>query len=115
MSKPISVDFERFKEETGLVDYDVKELYKGFIEELLAEKEKLRLQLGQYDFEKMARTVHNIKGISGSYMADEVFKCSLELGRILSGNDRAAVVSATDRLNGAIMEAAGEIFRFVRS
>jgi hypothetical protein len=115
MCRSVYVDFEKFKTETGLEDYDVKELYKGFMDELLDAKDKLLAQLDKDDFEKMEKTVHNIKGISSSYMADSVFACSLELGRVLSSNDRPAVVSATNDLTEAIMKAAGDIFIFVRS
>lgn len=115
MSGTSSVDFERFKAETGLGDYDVKELYKGFLDELLEEKEKLQGQLMNDDFEKMEKTVHNIKGISSSYMADEVFSCSLELGRLLSKNDRAAVDSAVNQLTELIMEAVDDIFRYIKA
>lgn len=115
MSKTASVDFERFKLETGLEEYDVKELYKGFLDELLEEKDKLRSQLDNADYEKMAKTVHNMKGISSSYMADDVFARSLELGRILSDNDTEAAVPAANSLFDAITEAAEEIFRYVRS
>jgi HPt (histidine-containing phosphotransfer) domain-containing protein len=61
MCRSVYVDFEKFKTETGLEDYDVKELYKGFMDELLDAKDKLLAQLDKDDFEKMEKTVHNIK------------------------------------------------------
>lgn len=115
MCEPISVDVKRFKTETGLEDSDVKELYKGFVVELLEELEKLQVQLSKDDFEKMARTVHNIKGISSSYMADQVFTCSVELGRALSNNNKSDIISPMNRLIEAIQEAADDISRLTRS
>ncbi len=115
MDRPACVDFERFKTETGLEDYDVKELYKGFLEELLEEREKLKAQFANGDLEKMSRTVHNIKGISSSYMADEVFLRARELGGVLSGNDIHAAAPAMDSLLEAIIEAAGDIFKYIRA
>lgn len=112
MCNPVPVDFEKFKSETHLEDSEIRELYSGFLEELIGEKAKLRAQLDESSYEKMYKTVHNIKGISSSYMVESVYKLSVELSRVLSGIDRERVVDATNRLVQAIVKAADEIYRF---
>ena len=112
MCNSLPVDFEKFKLETNLEDTQIKELYSGFLEELIGEKDKLLAQLDQSSYEMMHKTVHNIKGISSSYMAGAVYSISVELGRTLSGNDRAEIVDAVNRLVQAIMQVADEIYRF---
>ena len=109
-----SVDFEKFKNETGLDDPTLKELYEGFLQELLDEKDKLLRQLSRKDYENIYKTVHNIKGISGSYMAGNVFNRSHELGARLKAGNTEDTVTLVNMLVNDIIEAAGEILNFYK-
>lgn len=107
-----SVDFEKFQSETGLDDPSLKELYEGFLQELLEEKDKLLRQLSGKDYTNLYKTVHNIKGISGSYMAISVFDRSSELNARLKAEKTDEVGALVNMLVNDIIEAAGEIIRF---
>ena len=75
------IDYEAFIGETGLDEDTIKELYQVFHDEILAEKEKLINAYSQNDFLKLGKTVHNIKGISGSFKVGHVFEqaCIIDL------------------------------------
>ena len=75
------IDYQAFIDETGLDENTIKELYQVFHDEILAEKEKLVNSYSQNDLLKLGKTVHNIKGISGSFKAGHVFEqaCSIDL------------------------------------
>lgn len=109
-----SVDFDEFRKETGLEEDTVKDLYQGFLEELLEEKEKLLVQVQDREYVRLGRTVHNIKGISSSYQAQTVFRHAQELDSLLKlGKTENADVLA-NKLANDIIEAAGDIVRFFR-
>lgn len=107
-----SVDFAKFEKETGLDDSTVKDLYEGFLQELLEEKDKLLRQLSCKDYQSLYKTTHNIKGISGSYMAGDVFKRSSELSAGLNAGNTENAGTLVDKLVNDIIEAAGEIISF---
>ncbi len=107
-----SVDFEKFQRDTGLDDPSLKELYEGFLQELLEEKDKLLRQLSGKDYSNLYKTVHNIKGISGSYMAMTVFNRSSELSARLKAERTEEVGAWVNILVNDIIEAAGEIISF---
>jgi HPt (histidine-containing phosphotransfer) domain-containing protein len=109
-----SVDFARFQSETGLDDPSLKELYEGFLQELLEEKDKLLRQLSGKDYTNLHKTVHNIKGISGSYMAMNVFDRSSELNARLKAERTEELGVWVNILVNDIIEAAGEIISFCR-
>lgn len=110
--KFITVDFEKFKKETGLDDDTVIELYKGFLEELLGEKDKLLTLLAENDYAKLSKTVHNIKGISSSYMAANVFERSLDLDMRLKAGKTDDIAHLVNKLVNDIIETAGEIIKY---
>lgn len=103
------VDFEKFKMETGLDDATLKELYQGFLEELLEEKEKLLTQFLNKEFDNLAKTVHNIKGITSSYMAINAFTQSKELDLLLKNKKTGNMEISLNKLVDDIIETAGDI------
>lgn len=104
-----TVDVEAFMAETGLDEETAKELYTGFIEEINEEREKLFSKFSTSDFSRLARTVHNIKGISGSYRLQNVFKQAQEIDASLKKNETGGVETAVERLENYIEEAVAEI------
>lgn len=108
------VDIEAFKSETGLDDEQLKELYIGFMEEVSDEKEKLLVSLKEKDYVKLAGIVHNIKGISGSYMAQNVFSQAAELNARLKGKKTGDIEPEAANLIKDIIEAVGEISRYYK-
>lgn len=114
MSNNSSVDFEKFKIETDLDDVKLKELYQGFLEELLEEKEKLLAQFQNKDFGSLAKTVHNIKGITSSYMALKAFTQSKELDLLLKKGKPENLEVSLNRLVDEIIETAGDIVNYYR-
>ncbi|HEX2946063.1 MAG TPA: hypothetical protein VHT96_08910 [Clostridia bacterium] len=107
-----AVDFAKFQNETGIDDDMAKELYDGFLQELLEEKDKLLLQLADKDYANLYKTVHNIKGISGSYMAMDVFGHSQELSDRLKAGKTEEIGARVNILVNYIIDAAGEIISF---
>lgn len=103
------VDFNAFKTETGLDDDQVRELYEGFLEELLEEKKKLVEQLKEKDYGRLARTIHNIKGISGSYMLTAVFKIASSLNSDIKSDRFEGIASGVAELTAEIDKAETEI------
>ncbi len=114
MSNNSSVDFEKFKVETDLDDTTLKELYKGFLEELLEEKEKILIQFQNKDFASLAKTVHNIKGITSSYMAVKAFTQSIELDLLLKKGKLEDLGVSLNRLVDEIIEASGDIINYYK-
>lgn len=112
MSKNGSVDFNKFKIGTGLDDSTLKELYQGFLEELLEEKEKLLSQFQNKEFGGLAKTVHNIKGITSSYMAEKAFAQSGELDLLLKKGIKEDLEVSLNRLIDEIIETAGDIIDY---
>ena len=110
--KAVAVDLKKFKTESGLDEDMVSELYMGFLEELLGEKDKLLAQLSNSEIDKLIRTIHNIKGISGSYMAVKVFGHAAELEARLKQGIREETEVLVNKLADDIIEAAGEIYDF---
>jgi HPt (histidine-containing phosphotransfer) domain-containing protein len=103
------VDFEGFTAETGLDGETVKELYSGFIEELDAEKNKLFAELSAGSFSMLARTVHKIKGVSGSYRLQCVYKQAQELDARIKEVGPAGIEAAVKKLEILIDEAVAVI------
>jgi len=106
------VDFEKFKIETDLDDATLKELYQGFLEELLEEKEKLLTQFLNKEFDSLAKTVHNIKGITSSYMAVDAFTQSKELDLLLKNKKAGNIEVSLNKLVDDIIETAGDIINY---
>lgn len=104
-----AVDFEGFMEETGLDGETVKELYEVFVGEISSERDKLLSLLSAGEFIKLAETVHNIKGISGSYGLQYVYRQALELGDLIKVNGRAGIEASLKKLETLIDEAVAEI------
>lgn len=90
----------------------LKELYEGFLEELLEEKDKLLRQLSHREYADIRKTVHNIKGISGSYMAFNVFDRSREFNARLKAGNTEEIATQVNLLVNDIIEAAGEIIDY---
>ena len=113
-NKNSPVDFDKFKRETNLDDATLKELYQGFLEELLEEKEKLLMQLMNKEYDRLAKTAHNIKGISSSYMAANVYAQSIELDTLLKNRKTEEIESSVNKLVNDIIETAGDIINYYR-
>ena len=107
-----TVDFEAFKKETGLDDELVKELYIGFLEEISDEKEKICAQLAARELEKLAKTVHNIKGVSGSYMSMYVYEYAKELDAKIKESRLEDIDNMVTKLTNSIVDAEDEIKRY---
>jgi HPt (histidine-containing phosphotransfer) domain-containing protein len=112
MSNNSSVDFEKFKVETDLDDATLKELYQGFLEELLEEKEKILTQFQNKKFDSLAKTVHNIKGLTSSYMAVKAFAQSKELDLLLKNGTTENLEVSLHKLVDEIIETAGDIVNY---
>lgn len=74
------IDYTAFMAETGLDRDAIKELYQVFHDEMLEEKEKLLCCFSGNDFEMLGKTVHNVKGISGSFKAGQVYEQATLMG-----------------------------------
>lgn len=107
------VDFGKFEKETGLDVETVKDLYRGFLEEILEDRDKLSHEFQSQEYGKLARTVHNIKGVSSSYMAEDLFHQALKLDSKLKKNDTAQLESMIHILEEEIMKTANEIYNYL--
>lgn len=63
------IDFTKFIEDTAIDEDTARDLYKIFAEELLEQRDCFVDAFQNRDYLKMGKIIHNIKGISGSYMA----------------------------------------------
>jgi FOG: HPt domain len=102
------IDYDEFMQETGIDNDEIRELYGVFMEELLQEKEKLKTQLGVKDYLKLEKTVHNIKGISGSYKARLIFEpaklIDLDLKGGAYGNIEQNMKVLLDAIDNAVLD-----------
>lgn len=110
-SENIIVNYSEFISETGIDEETSKELYEVFMEELLQEKEKLINRYSSQEYEKLGRTVHNIKGISASYKAHPVY----EMARLI---DMSIKVGEFDRIKnnfGELLNAIDNVVRDIKA
>lgn len=106
------VDFEAFKVEIGLEEDQLQELYIGYMEELLEEREKLNTQFVNGELIKLGKTVHNIKGISGSYRAEQVFEVAKELDARIKESKMDEMSIWIERLTNCISAVENEIKQY---
>jgi HPt (histidine-containing phosphotransfer) domain-containing protein len=109
----VTVDIEAFKADTGLEDSIVKELYGVFLKELCEEKDELLTNLGRQDYDKLARVIHNIKGISGSYMLSGIAEFSKNLDTKLKEKSFEDIENGILKLTELISLAETEIRRYI--
>lgn len=105
----VLVSYDGFIQETGIDEETSKELYEVFVEELLQEKEKLIAQHLVKDYEKLGRTVHNVKGVSGSYKAHFVYESAKVIDLCIKGREYEGVEQEFDGLIKAIGNAIDDI------
>ena len=103
------IDFDAFMAETGIDEDTIKELYQVFLEEILQEKARLTVRFAEKDYEKLGRTIHNVKGIAASYKAH----CVLEPATAINIDLKEGRHDGLDRkladLTAAIESAASNI------
>lgn len=109
MSDDQVVDFAAFMDETGLDDESLKELYIELLEEIDEESKKLLPLLSEGNFTLLGRVVHNIKGISGSYRLQFVYRQAVELNARMKENKLEGIEAEAERLGILIEEAVVEI------
>lgn len=100
--------------ETGLDKDVIKELYQVFLDELLAEKEKLINYLSEKDFIKLGKTVHNIKGISGSFKTGQVFEQASLIDRDTKNGKFEGIGNSLADLTNLIDRAVMDIKRYFK-
>ncbi|MDQ2084922.1 Hpt domain-containing protein [Herbivorax sp. ANBcel31] len=83
-----TIDFDSFIDDAGIDRETMKELYEVFLEEVLEEKEKLQYYFFHDNNQMMKKTIHNIKGISGSYKAYEIYDIAKELDEKLKNEEK---------------------------
>lgn len=104
------VDIEAFQADTGVDDREtLKELYSVFLEEMSQEREKLLAMLSIGNFADLAKVIHNIKGVSGSYKANGIFDVSAEFNMRLKTNNLENADTWTREVVNAISSAIDEI------
>ncbi len=108
------VDYDAFMRETGIGEDDLKELYGVFLEELLREKDRLLMHLADKDYDSLRKTVHNVKGISGSYKANVVFEKAGQIGLDIKNGRFETIDAGLEALTAEIENAALEIKRHFR-
>lgn len=106
------VDYDAFMVETGLDKDTIEELYQVFHDEILEEREKLLSCYSGKDFEKLGKTVHNIKGISGSFKAGPVFEQSSLMNLDIKAGKYEGVESSLTSLVELIDRTAADIKRY---
>ncbi len=107
-----NVDYELFMMETGLDKEAIKELYQVFLDEILGEKEKLMNAFAEKDYVKLGKIVHNIKGISGSFKAGQVFEHASLMDLAIKHSKPEEIEDGMLNLTGLIDHAAADIGRF---
>lgn len=110
--KMIIVDIQEFQEEMEVDIEMAQELYEVFIEELLTEKETLLPYFRRGEIIDLENTMHNIKGISGSYRAWAVFKMAEEIYEQLKNRDIENMEDMLIRFRDLINETIKEIKKY---
>lgn len=70
---------EVFMDNTGLDIEEAAELYTVFLIELFSELNEFKQSFQSSDYLNAKKVVHNIKGISGNYLATEVFSFAQQI------------------------------------
>ncbi|TYQ16679.1 UNVERIFIED_CONTAM: HPt (histidine-containing phosphotransfer) domain-containing protein [Acetivibrio alkalicellulosi] len=73
------IDFDSFVKDVDVDNETMRDLYETFLEEILQERENLKSCLLQNDYTCAGKIIHNIKGISGSYKANELYEIAKNL------------------------------------
>jgi len=106
------VDIDVFNKDIGL-DYEtLKELYLVFVEEINQEKEAVNNQLTLREFEKLRKSIHNVKGIASNYRAQYVFENAKKIDLKLNNEDYENLSSYISDFSKAIEEAEEEITKY---
>ena len=114
MSDNVSlVDFNKFRTEIGVDDETLKELYEFFLEELIQQKENMKVQI---EIEEVKKILHNIKGISGNYKVIKVYELSSKVYDELriKGKDYSELNYMINKIEKLIDEAINEIKEFLK-
>lgn len=104
-----TVDINGFREDIGLDEDALKELYFIFVEELKKELEEVNYYSGSGEVEKLRKAVHNIKGIASSYRTENVFVSAKDLDLRLKYQDLENLNPYVKDLNDKIIEAVNQI------
>ncbi len=111
------VDIKGFMKEMDIDSEMARELYDIFAEELAEERDQLLRDWEEGDAENFYRTLHNIKGISSSYRAYDVWKTAEGLYVAGEGDEQVQkeqfrlltperLKALTDEMEGALGEIA---------
>lgn len=114
MSDNVSlVDFNKFRAEIGVDDETLKELYAFFLEELIQQKENMKVQI---EIEEVKKILHNIKGISGNYKVIKVYELSSKVYDELriKGKYYSELNYMINKIEKLIDEAINEIKEFLK-
>lgn len=108
------VDIAGFQEAV-ILDYNtLKELYALFVEEIKKEQERLYKLLNSWNLEELKKSIHNIKGISGSYKARLVFENAKNLDYNIANSRLGDVMFDTAKLCEAIGETICVILKYFK-
>lgn len=117
MSDNVSlVDFNKFRTEIGVDDETLKELYEFFLQELIQQKENMKVQIEKEEIKEVKKILHNIKGISGNYKAIKVYELSSKVYDELrvKGKDYSELNYMINKIEKLIDEAINEIKEFLK-
>ena len=106
------VDIQAFKKDVGLDEETLKEMYLIFSDELNQEKGALHRNLSLGLYSELAKTIHNIKGISSGYRAHRVYDHAKQSEAKLSCQDYENIDKYIGNLTEVIEEAVSEITKY---
>lgn len=106
---------DEFIEEMSIEEDTAKDLYFVFIEEMIEECEKLLSGMNNKDIDKIKKSVHNIKGVSGSFKAVKVFELSSIINEQFKSNYNIVIEAIINELIKEIRNVSAEVKIYFRS
>ena len=114
MNNALIKDILAFQAELGLEDNELKDLYGNLMEELREIRRDLRQNLAKGDTQQYFKSIHNLKGVAGSYRLFHVYDWARKIEAGKEQGLQGLPPGDYDRLEEALDEAFGameEMFR----
>ena len=105
----VYVDFVGFQNDLELHDMMLKDLYINFVEELKKQKNLLIYQFQNSNIKEVSIIIHDIKGITANYRANQAYEISKQLNEKIKENNEVLINYYTQ----ALIEVIDETITFI--
>jgi hypothetical protein len=96
--KDFKIIIEEFCKKTGLDFDDAEELYDICINEINENCENIKNYYKENLKDEIRHELHNIRGVSGSYMLNDIYSLSKNISKLFSDEKKLEFINELDKL-----------------